>query len=54
MKHIKTIDVKLNGFDKQMAAINRKQITLCTSCHHSVHIGKYDGMSLKHLKEIKR
>jgi 5-methylcytosine-specific restriction endonuclease McrA len=54
LKHIKTINVNLNGFDKQIAAINRKQITLCSKCHHSVHTGNYDGMSLKHLKEIRK
>lgn len=53
LKHIKTIDANLNTFDKQMAAINRKQITLCSKCHHKVHIGKYDGMTLKELKTIK-
>lgn len=54
VKHIRTIDVKLSGFDKQLAAINRKQVTLCTSCHNKVHTGKYDGMSLKYMKDISK
>lgn len=53
LKHIRTIDANLSGFDKQMAAINRKQVTLCSKCHHRVHIGQYDGMALKYLKTIK-
>lgn len=53
LKHIRTIDADLNGFDKQMAAINRKQIPLCRKCHHKVHTGSYDGMSLKNLNKIK-
>lgn len=50
LRHIKTINVKLNDFDQLMAKINRKQIPLCTICHKKVHQGKYDGMALKHLK----
>lgn len=53
LKHIRTIDSNLNSFDKQMAAINRKQIPLCRKCHHQVHIGKYDGMSLRNLNKNK-
>jgi len=53
LKHIKTIDANLSGIDKQMAAISRKQITLCSNCHHKVHSGIYDGMALNHLKEVK-
>ena len=54
VKHIKTIDADLSGFDKQLAAINRKQVTLCSSCHLKVHTGKYDGMSLKHMKDVSK
>ena len=50
IKHIKTVIVKLNSFDQQMAAINRKQIPLCTGCHRKVHKGEHDGLSLKHLE----
>lgn len=49
IKHIKTINLKLNEFDKKMAAINRKQVPLCRQCHRSVHSGAYKGLSLKHL-----
>ena len=49
VRHIKTINVKLNPFDKQMATINRKQVPLCFTCHNLVHAGKYDKLSLKYL-----
>lgn len=49
LKHIKTINVKLNDFDKKLASINRKQIPLCRKCHVSVHQGKYIGPGLKFL-----
>ena len=49
LRHIKTINLKLNAFDQKLAAINRKQVPLCHTCHKLVHQGKYKGMSLKHL-----
>lgn len=49
LKHIKTINIKLNSFDKKMAKINRKQVPLCRACHVAVHQGNYKKVSLKHL-----
>ena len=49
LKHIKTINVKLNSFDQNMAKINRKQVPLCHVCHQLVHRGHYSGLSLKFL-----
>jgi group II intron reverse transcriptase/maturase len=49
VRHIKTIDVKLSNFDKQLARINRKQVPLCRTCHREVHRGNYHGKSLRHL-----
>lgn len=49
LKHIKTINVKLNTFDQNLAKINRKQVPLCHNCHQLVHKGQYSGLSLKHL-----
>lgn len=46
LKHIKTINVKLNSFDKMLAKINRKQIPLCSTCHNKVHSGDYKGLAL--------
>lgn len=43
VKHIRGINAKLSPFEKQMAAINRKQVPLCKACHNLVHTGKYDG-----------
>lgn len=49
LKHIRTVNTKLKGIDKEMASINRKQIPVCKSCHLKIHNGKYDGISLKKL-----
>lgn len=49
IKHIKTVNVKLNTFDQMMARINRKQVPLCRSCHIKVHKGRYNGLSLRYL-----
>jgi len=49
IRHIRTINLKLNTFDQKLAAINRKQVPLCRECHRKVHQGKYKGLSLKHL-----
>lgn len=46
--HVKHIRVgKTEGFTQIMRNLNRKQIPVCKKCHHEIHIGKYDGMSLK-------
>ncbi len=47
IKHIKTINTKLNDFDKLVAGINRKQVPLCRNCHVKIHTGKYKGVSIK-------
>jgi hypothetical protein len=51
LRQIKTMNLKLNVYDQQMAAFNRKQVPLCEKCHNKVHSGKYDGMSLKYLAD---
>lgn len=51
LKHIKTLNLKLNSFDKMLATINRKQVPLCTSCHHKVHSGDYSGLTLNNLRK---
>jgi hypothetical protein len=53
VKHLKTLNVKLSGFDKMMARVNRKQVPLCSACHRKVHKGIYQGMSLKFFQHIK-
>lgn len=53
VKHIKTINIKLDSFTKMMSRINRKQVPLCKACHIRVHAGTYHGMSLKHFIYIK-
>jgi group II intron reverse transcriptase/maturase len=37
------------GFTKVLAALNRKQIPVCMSCHNKIHNGEYDGLSPKDL-----
>jgi hypothetical protein len=41
------------GFDKIVAALGRKQIPVCSQCHHNIHNGKYDGMSLEELYDVR-
>lgn len=53
LKHLKTMNVKLDSFGKMMASINRKQVPLCKPCHIKVHKGEYAGMSLSNFKHIK-
>lgn len=52
LKHIKSINVKLDSMGKMMAKINRKQVPLCKECHNRVHNGSYTGFSLKHFHHI--
>lgn len=53
VKHLKTLNVKLNPFDKLMACINRKQVPLCNPCHQRVHRGEYHGISLRFFQHLK-
>lgn len=53
VKHLKTLNVKLNPFDSMMSRINRKQVPLCQPCHRKVHNGTYKGMSLRFFQHIK-
>ena len=41
LKHIRTLNIKLKGIDKEMASINRKQIPVCKQCHLKIHAGEY-------------
>jgi len=40
---------RLQGFHRVMAALNRKQVPVCRSCHNKIHRGEYDGLSPKDL-----
>lgn len=51
LKHIKTLNSKLDSFGKMMAKINRKQVPLCRKCHMDVHNGIYSGKSLKNFSK---
>jgi len=41
------------GFDKIVAALGRKQIPVCKVCHNNIHAGRYDGLSLDDLYDIR-
>ena len=49
LKHLKDTKDK-STLIKVMSAMRRKTIPLCRSCHVKVHNGKYDGLSLKEIK----
>ena len=54
MHHVKHIKKgKQEGFGQIMRQLNRKQIPVCRDCHMKIHLGKYDGISLKKLNEDK-
>lgn len=46
VKHIRKMGQEVKGFTRLMAILNRKQIPVCHECHHKIHRGKYDGISL--------
>ena len=46
VKHIRKLGSKVAGFTRVMAVLNRKQIPVCHECHHKIHRGEYDGISL--------
>lgn len=46
VKHIRKLGKEVKGFNRVMASLNRKQIPVCHECHHKIHRGKYDGISL--------
>lgn len=58
--HIKHLKWKKNpnikgykGFDKIVAALGRKQIPVCKDCHQKIHAGKYNGMALNEIYDVR-
>lgn len=51
VRHIRKEGVRYGGFHKEMSLLNRKQIPLCRECDRKVHLGLYDGISLKDFSE---
>ncbi|MCI5108935.1 MAG: reverse transcriptase domain-containing protein [Marivita sp.] len=50
MHHVKHLRKdKAKGFTRILQAINRKQVPVCHKCHVGIHIGSYDGISIKDL-----
>jgi group II intron reverse transcriptase/maturase len=46
VRHIRKQGENVRGFTRYLAAINRKQIPVCHTCHRDIHNGNYDGLSL--------
>ena len=42
-----------NGFDKLVAALGRKQMPVCIPCHNSITHGKYNGLKLESLYDVR-
>jgi hypothetical protein len=41
------------GFDKLVASLGRKQVTVCSVGHKAIHSGTYSGMSLEDLHDVR-
>lgn len=41
------------GFDRLVASLGRKQITVCFQCHQSIHRGQYRGIGLEDLYDVR-
>ena len=54
VKHVRKQGFRYDGFTKEMALLNRKQVPLCKNCHKCVHAGLYDGPSLETLRKRRR
>ncbi len=56
VRHIRKLSHKreATGFNRLLRAINRKQIPVCTTCHHKIHQGEYDSLKLSELAYIPR
>jgi hypothetical protein len=52
VRHVKTINIKLNPFEKMMASINRKQVPLCRTCHVELHKGKFQKLNLDNYNKV--
>jgi hypothetical protein len=59
MHHIKPIRLGLakrkeyKGFDQLVASLGRKQILVCKQCHVKIGSGKYSGISMQELFDIR-
>jgi hypothetical protein len=51
IRHIRRRGQVLRGFALYLAALNRKQLPVCRSCHQDIHRGKYDGAKLASVLE---
>lgn len=58
--HIRPLRIKKNqqftgyrAFDKVVASLGRKQIPVCQKCHTNIHTGRYDGLKLEDIYDIR-
>jgi group II intron reverse transcriptase/maturase len=49
LRHVRKIGQQVTGFNRVLAAVRRKQIPVCRTCHRKIHGGEYDGVRLKDL-----
>lgn len=47
LKHVRK--GRVSGFAKIMRDLNRKTIPVCQNCHRKIHLGQYDGVTLKEI-----
>ena len=47
LKHVRK--GRTSGFAKIMRDLNRKTIPVCQDCHRKIHLGQYDGVTLKEI-----
>lgn len=54
LEHESTEKMKgYESFDKLVASLNRKQITICKNCHNNIHSGSYNGLKFIDLYDIR-
>jgi retron-type reverse transcriptase len=53
IKHAGGIYKGFKGFDKVIASLGRKQITVCGHCHIKIHNGEYDSLKLEHFYDLR-
>jgi hypothetical protein len=46
VRAIRKSGMRIFGFTQVMKDIGKKQIIICSKCHHNIHNGKYDSMKL--------
>ncbi len=53
LKHRGGLYKTYKGFDKVIASLGRKQITVCSYCHEKIHKGLYDQLALDPIYDLR-